>query len=366
MYLILTQCFPSRLGGIESLISNLALNLSKNKKIVVFADSHNILLDAIYDNENKNNFIIKRIKGIKFFRRRKKSKEIIPFIESNKVELVISDSWKSLELSIDYLNKKKIPTLCLAHGNEILFNNNYKKDRIIKTLNKSKYIVANSLFTKNIISNILPHAKNINYVYPGAQDLRNIDSDSFIQLKEGPILLTIARLEKRKGHAEVLKTVAKLKLRFSQIKYIISGEGPEKSNLKQIIKNLSLENNVIFTGTVNNQQKKYLYENSDLMVMPTLERSKERSIEGFGIAYIEAAFFGLPSIASKFGGTPEAVLHNKTGIIINDFEDLYLSIYQLLEKKDLIKKLGNEAQQRAIKDFNWEKVTQNYLSLINN
>ena len=155
-----------------------------------------------------------------------------------------------------------------------------------------------------------------------------------------------------------------MKLRFSQIKYIISGEGPEKSNLKQIIKNLSLENNVIFTGTVNNQQKKYLYENSDLMVMPTLERSKERSIEGFGIAYIEAAFFGLPSIASKFGGTPEAVLHNKTGIIINDFEDLYLSIYQLLEKKDLIKKLGNEAQQRAIKDFNWEKIIKKYISLI--
>ena len=131
-------------------------------------------------------------------------------------------------------------------------------------------------------------------------------------------------------------------------------------------KDLSLENNVIFTGLVNESQKKFLYENTDLMVMPTLDQSNERSIEGFGITYLEAAFFGVPSIASKFGGTSEAVLHNKTGIIIDDFKDLFQSIENLLEKNDLIKKLGIEAQKRAINDFTWKRVTQNYLSLIKN
>ena len=76
--------------------------------------------------------------------------------------------------------------------------------------------------------------------------------------------------------------------------------------------------------------------------------------------------YEVPSIASKIGGTPEAVLHNKTGIIIDDLKDLYQSIDNLLANNDLIEKLGKQAQQRAIKDFNWKKVTQNYLSLINN
>ena len=73
MYLILTQCFPSRLGGIESLVSNLALNIGKQNKVIVLADQHHILQDAIYDNQYKGIIQIRRYGGIKFFRRRKKN-----------------------------------------------------------------------------------------------------------------------------------------------------------------------------------------------------------------------------------------------------------------------------------------------------
>ena len=54
--------------------------------------------------------------------------------------------------------------------------------------------------------------------------------------------------------------------------------------------------------------------------MPTLDESENKSIEGFGIAYIEAAFFGIPSIASDVGGTPEAVIDKKTGWCIDPNE----------------------------------------------
>ena len=54
------------------------------------------------------------------------------------------------------------------------------------------------------------------------------------------------------------------------------------------------------------------------MIMPTLDEIKIGSIEGFGIVYIEAAFFAIPSIASNVGGTPEAVIDNSTGKIINN------------------------------------------------
>ena len=136
MILILTQCFPSRLGGIESLVSNLALGLGKFEKVIVFADRHHIFYDAIFDNQNKDKILVRRVGGIKFFRRRKKIKEVKPFIESKQVKLVLADTWKSLELGIDYLNKKNIPVICLAHGNELLSNEKNKRRRIEKTLNK--------------------------------------------------------------------------------------------------------------------------------------------------------------------------------------------------------------------------------------
>ena len=127
MILILTQCFPSRVGGVESLVSNLALSLSETEKVIVFADRHHFFYDSIYDNLHKNKIIVRRSSGIKFFRRRKKIKEVKTFIESGQVKVIIGDSWKSLELGVDYFIKKNIPLICLAHGNEILSNNQNKK-----------------------------------------------------------------------------------------------------------------------------------------------------------------------------------------------------------------------------------------------
>ena len=72
MIIILTQCFPPRIGGIENLIENLSIELSKTHEVLVLADQYNKSKDNLYDNSNKNNFIINRIGGLKFFRKRKK------------------------------------------------------------------------------------------------------------------------------------------------------------------------------------------------------------------------------------------------------------------------------------------------------
>ena len=164
MIIILTQCFPSRVGGIESLVSNLALGLSKKDKVVVFADRYHLFYDAIYDNQYKGQIIVKRSSGLKFFRRRKKIKELKLFIESKQVKLVIADTWKSLELGIDYLNEKNIATCCLAHGNELISNDDKKYQRIIQTLGKVRTIVANSQFSMDLVKKLLPRKDNINVI----------------------------------------------------------------------------------------------------------------------------------------------------------------------------------------------------------
>ena len=366
MIIILTQCFPSRIGGIENLVSNLALGLGKKEKVIVFADRHHLFYDAIYDNQYKDKIIVRRTGGLKFFRRRKKIRDLKPFIESKQVKLVIADTWKSLELSIDLLDKKKITTSCLVHGNELLSNNEKKTQRIIRILNRTGSIIANSQFTVDLVKKLIKNKDNIKFVYPGANDLRQIQSDNFMKLKGNPVLITLARLEKRKGHAVILEAVKKLTSDFPLIQYIIAGAGSEKSNLQRLVKEYALENNVSFVGLVNESQKKYLFEHTDLMVMPTIDESENRSIEGFGIAYLEAAFFGVPSIASNVGGTKEAVLHNKTGIVINNIDNLFQSIHELLVNSNRRKQLGYEAQKRAIENFNWDTVTNKYLNAINN
>ena len=94
------------------------------------------------------------------------------------------------------------------------------------------------------------------------------------------------------------------------------------------------------------------------------KRQHVNSIEGFGIAYIEAAQYGIPSIASNVGGTPEAVLHNKTGLIINNFNELDESIKNLVENKQNRIELGQNAKNRAENELIWEKQVVKYNKLI--
>ena len=72
MIIILTQCFPPRLGGIENLVESLSLELSKVYEVLILADQYNKSEDNLYDSNFKNNISIKRFGGIKFLRKRKK------------------------------------------------------------------------------------------------------------------------------------------------------------------------------------------------------------------------------------------------------------------------------------------------------
>ncbi len=364
MIAVLTQCFPSRVGGIESLMSNLSLSLSNTYKVVVFADRHHLFFDSIYDNKVKKKLLIRRTGGIKFFRRRKKIKEFKFFLLSGQITCVIADSWKSLELCADFIISKKIPIICLAHGNELLNKNKNKIKTIFNVLNSTNVVVANSEYTLNLVKKIGLQKPMLKKIHPGTENIFQVSESKIKNLTGNPILLTLARLEKRKGHVYIINCIEKLINQFENLQYLIAGEGPEIRSLKKIVKTKKLNKNVIFLGKVNESQKKYIFKKTDLMVMPTIDESVNHSIEGFGISYIEAALFRIPSIASNVGGTSEAVIHNKTGIILNNINELEQNLKELLTNKEKRLKLGKAAQERAINELQWDKIEKEYLSLI--
>ena len=94
MYLIVTRSFPPEIGGMQNLMWGLANEMSKNFMIKVFADYH----EDHKEFDEKVNFSIERVGGIKFLRKIRKAQLINEFIKDNKVEGVIADHWKSLEL----------------------------------------------------------------------------------------------------------------------------------------------------------------------------------------------------------------------------------------------------------------------------
>ena len=208
--------------------------------------------------------------------------------------------------------------------------------------------------------------KSVTCIHPGAQNNINLPDKTIQKLNGSPIIATLARLEKRKGHSHIISAIEKLKNEYPNILYVIAGSGEELSSLQRLVSKLDIKNHVVFVGNINNNEKNFLFKKTDLMVMSTTDESDNRSIEGFGIAYIEAAFYGIPSIASNVGGTPEAVLHEETGLILTNINEVYSTLQNLLSDHNKIKKLGQNAKIRAEKYFLWSNVIKKYLHIINN
>jgi len=360
MYLIVTRSFPPELGGMQSLMWGLAREMSKNFMIKVFADYQ----DNHKEFDKKVNFSIERIGGIKFLRKIRKAQLINEFLKENKVQGIIADHWKSLELI--KTNKKKY---CLIHGKEINHPiNSSQNKRIVKVLNNVEKVIANSEYTKNLVINNGVNSDKVVVINPGVDPVKelikkSIDKvESLLKIKT-PRLITVSRFDKRKNHEKVLMALRNLKQLYPDIIYICIGYGDEEENLKQLVKELDLTTQVMFFKDISEDLKNALVAKSNIFVMPSIIH--KTSVEGFGIAYVEAAQYGVTSLGGKDGGASDAISHDKTGLICdgNSLDDIYSSLNSMIENKKY-HVLGKNAKEYVLK-FQWEKIIEEYKKILN-
>ena len=359
MYLILTRSFPPELGGMQSLMWGLSRELSKNFMIKVFAD----YIDNHKTFDDQASFSIERVGGIKFLRKYRKAQLINEFIKENKTEGIIADHWKSLELI--KTNKKKY---CLIHSKEINhIKGSRSNKRILDVLNNVEKVIANSVFTKNLAINNGVNENKIIVINPGIDLAKELDKKSLKKIEsllkvKSPRLITVSRFDKRKNHEKVIMALRNLKQLYPDIVYICIGYGDEEENIKKLVKELDLEAQVMFFKDISNDLKNALIAKSNIFVMPSIIHKK--SVEGFGIAYVEAAQYGIPSIGGKDGGAADAIDHDKTGLICdgNELNDVYSSIENLLKDKKYID-YGKAAKIKS-QNFHWNKIIEKYKRIL--
>ena len=149
---------------------------------------------------------------------------------------------------------------------------------------------------------------------------------------------------------------------YPNIIYTCIGYGEEEENIKKLVNELDLRGQVIFLKDITDDFKNALVAQSNVFVMPSIIYKK--SVEGFGIAYVEAAQYGIPSIGGEDGGASDAIKDNETGIICdgNDLEEIYSSI-DLILKNNSYKELGKKAKEYATK-FEWDNIIKEYLKIL--
>ncbi len=360
MYLVITRTFPPELGGMQNLMWGLARSLSKLNLVKVFADYH----ENHEEFDKSVSFSIERISGMKLIRKYRKSYMVNDYLEqNNNVECIIADHWKSLELI-----KTKKKKICLIHSKEI----NHPKGsslnkKVLSVLNNVDHIVANSNYTKNLAIDLGVEEKKIVIINPGVDPVVEVpkkylnEAEEILKGKKNRII-TVSRFDKRKNHEKVIMAVRNLKEIYPEIVYTCIGYGEEEEKLKKLVIELKLEEQVTFLKDIPSDLKNALISKSDIFIMPSIIYKK--SVEGFGIAYVEAAQYGIPSIGGKDGGASDAIIHEKTGLICdgNKLEDIYSSIDNLYKNNKYLE-YGKEAKINA-ENFLWDRIIENYKRIL--
>ena len=370
MIIITTQCFHPKIGGIEALMTGMAEEMAKSgKDILVLADG------PINKTDNLKKYKIKRFNAWKPIRRISKANYIKNICKREKIEAIYADSWKSIE----YLKLVDAPVYVLAHGTEIQkdfhfwnFYKQNKQNRIYSSYMNANSIVANSNYTKELLVESLSIDRNkIRIIHPGIDVYdKFIEKSTISKVKDiinnaHPVLITLARLEDRKGHKIVLDALSILISKYPNLLYLIAGDGPNKESIKLHVKKLKIEKNIRFLGWITEPEKSTLLKNSHLFVMtPHLDKE---SVEGFGMVFIDAAFHGLATIGTDTGGISDAIIDGKTGLIAktSNLKDITSKIDDLLCNDKKRNSLGEAGLANAIGKFTWERKVEEYFGLMN-
>ena len=258
-----------------------------------------------------------------------------------------------------------LPYLLYAHGEEILFTLTSRKLAWLlpRIYRGAAAIIANSRHTKTLLQDIGVDASRIHVIHPGVHVQSFCASPEAAQrvrqkhhLGAAPVLLTVGRMQRRKGQDMVIQALPRIRQSMPQVKYVMVGTGEELASLTTLAHELGVQDSVVFAGSVPDQELAAYYAACDVFIMPN--RQIGGDIEGFGIVYLEAGAAGKPVIGGKSGGTDDAIVDGVTGIRVdgNSSVEIADAVIDLLSTPDKAKAMGMRGRQRVENEFTWDAV----------
>lgn len=254
-----------------------------------------------------------------------------------------------------------IPYVIFFHGLDVRLAkaSAWKRSWFKSIVREAEAIIANSVYTKDeILKNLKPFKRAIEVIQPPPKTMKSIT-----EVRDKPIILSVARLVPRKGIDLAIAAFPKIISKIPDARYYIIGDGPERARLQAQIASLKLQESVILLGLVPDATLAEFYGRASVFLFPVREIGAD--VEGFGIAPLEASAHGVPVVASKSGGVEEVVGDGVTGILVPPGDVLALaeaSIFIL--KNPALSKAMSEAGIKWGAKFNPEAQTQKLRSIL--
>ena len=372
--LLLAKDYPPTIGGVENYSKNLAEGLSakNNVTVVSFAPKNggNVYPDQL------EVIRLNPISSLEFFKAFQLFFFLINYLWSREFDIVIGTTWK-VSLPITILKVvKKLNLLVITHGAEITRHKRSEFTMFLMNLvlRSAQKIISVSKFTRSKVleynsgldeSNVIvvPNGINFERLEPVelkiAREKLDIDKDDFI-------ILTVSRVDNRKGHDVVIKSLPTLIKFIPNLKYIVVGDGPSLIEIKKLATSLELQNFVKFTGFIDSADLDFYYSLCDLFVLLN-KMEDDKDFEGFGLVFAEAGYYSKTVIAGSNGGPPEVIQYGKTGYLVEPKIDSFIDLIhkENLMDKGHLQEIGERAKEYVIQEFSIDIMIERSQRIIN-
>ncbi|OBH94432.1 GDP-mannose-dependent alpha-(1-6)-phosphatidylinositol monomannoside mannosyltransferase [Mycobacterium sp. E2733] len=186
------------------------------------------------------------------------------------------------------------------------------------------------------------------------------------RLGERPTVVCVSRLVPRKGQDMLIKALPSIRQRVDGAALVIVGGGPYLESLRKLARDCGVAEHVTFTGGVPAAELPAHHALADVFAMPCRTRGAGMDVEGLGIVFLEASAAGKPVIAGDSGGAPEAVQHNKTGLVVDgrSLTAVADAVIELLSDRDRAAAMGAAGRAWVTARWRWDTLAARLADLL--
>lgn len=185
-------------------------------------------------------------------------------------------------------------------------------------------------------------------------------------LVDRPVVVCVSRLVPRKGQDVLVRGLRAVQARVPGAALLLVGGGPDAPRLRRLAAEHGVADDVVLVGSVPWEELPAHYDAGDVFAMPCRTRRRGLEVEGLGIVFLEASATGLPVVAGRSGGSPDAVLDGRTGVLVDGerVDQVADEIAGLLADRARSERMGRAGRAWVEQAWRWEVLAQRLRGLL--